>query len=402
MNLFRQAIYKDKIKSKEDQKPADMGRTMCMYGVTGIKAGSLSHGQKWRRHKYLYIDENGNYVYPEDVANKGKKAVGDAANKGKQVAEDTADKVKAKLKELNTIAKDKKFLSNKYVKDYQKKHPHPNTEGDPYRTAAKTTQQLTSSHQEGTKRASGKDYFNMRGSNDTYRSYKTKDLDNQVSKTAARKRKRLAEDQRKSAHAGYEEDRRNFPEGGSTEELERQRRKTKARKSAKNIAKDTNVVRISSATRENERDRHNQHKQINSAHQEATRFRPEPGHLYNGDWVLESRTHNNSSKSVERQKRKAEASNSRHKTRLEYGSESYQEKTPLNNKKRALQEEYAQRKAEESKPKEENKKLAKKAGKMTESEKRKRENAKKTDQYKKSRNYKIAKNVRRFVIRRHL
>lgn len=31
---------------------------------------SLQHGQKWRDHKYLYIDANGNYVYPKDAGRK--------------------------------------------------------------------------------------------------------------------------------------------------------------------------------------------------------------------------------------------------------------------------------------------------------------------------------------------
>lgn len=46
----------------------------------------------------------------------------------------------------------------------------------------------------------------------------------------AEKKRAESERQRKSAHAGYEEDRRLFPEGGSTEELERQKEKTAARK----------------------------------------------------------------------------------------------------------------------------------------------------------------------------
>ena len=52
---------------------------------------SLQHGQKWRDHKYLYIDENGRYVYPEDVKNKAvnnirtyKNAAGMMLNDGQQ------------------------------------------------------------------------------------------------------------------------------------------------------------------------------------------------------------------------------------------------------------------------------------------------------------------------------
>ena len=40
-----------------------------------IYRNSLQHGERRRNHKYLYIDSNGRYVYPEDVAKKvGKKA----------------------------------------------------------------------------------------------------------------------------------------------------------------------------------------------------------------------------------------------------------------------------------------------------------------------------------------
>ena len=60
MNLFKQAMYRDKIQSREDYKGTDMGRTMCERGITGVKAGSLAHTGKWKNHKYLYIDANGN------------------------------------------------------------------------------------------------------------------------------------------------------------------------------------------------------------------------------------------------------------------------------------------------------------------------------------------------------
>ena len=41
---------------------------------------SLQHGLKWRNHKYLYIDANGNYVYPEDVKNKAKSTANTVGN----------------------------------------------------------------------------------------------------------------------------------------------------------------------------------------------------------------------------------------------------------------------------------------------------------------------------------
>ena len=83
MNLFKQAMYSKKIRSKEDAPKNTNNRDiMCSQGITGVKAGSLSHGQKWRQHKYLY-KEGDRYIYPEDVqkkegGNDTLKKVGDA------------------------------------------------------------------------------------------------------------------------------------------------------------------------------------------------------------------------------------------------------------------------------------------------------------------------------------
>lgn len=83
MNLFKQAMYSKKIRSKEDTPKNTNNRDiMCSQGITGVKAGSLAHGQKWRQHKYLY-KEGDRYIYPEDVQKKESgndtlKKVGDA------------------------------------------------------------------------------------------------------------------------------------------------------------------------------------------------------------------------------------------------------------------------------------------------------------------------------------
>ena len=88
MNLFKQAMYRDKIQSREDYKGTDMGRTMCERGITGVKAGSLAHAGKWKNHKYLYIDANGNYVYPSDLVNNAKQKVSSAVANQKQKIKD--------------------------------------------------------------------------------------------------------------------------------------------------------------------------------------------------------------------------------------------------------------------------------------------------------------------------
>ena len=63
MNLYKKKIYK-----------------------SHLQHGAI--GQKWKNHKYLYIDENGNYVYPEDVANGAKQKVSGAGNKVKKLLND--------------------------------------------------------------------------------------------------------------------------------------------------------------------------------------------------------------------------------------------------------------------------------------------------------------------------
>ncbi len=97
MNLFKQAMYSKKIRSKEDTPKNTNNRDiMCSQGITGVKAGSLSHGQKWRQHKYLY-KEGDRYIYPEDVASEAKKNYNDAYSKSYaesyQKTQDTMKKV---------------------------------------------------------------------------------------------------------------------------------------------------------------------------------------------------------------------------------------------------------------------------------------------------------------------
>ena len=45
-----------------------------------IYSSQIKHGLEWKKHKYLYKDANGNYVYPEDVKNKAAGAVSNIKN----------------------------------------------------------------------------------------------------------------------------------------------------------------------------------------------------------------------------------------------------------------------------------------------------------------------------------
>lgn len=193
---------------------------------------SLQHAER-RNHKYLYkIGDR--YIYPEDVAGKAKSM---ASNIGSMAtAAGTAAKTKAsslKEKASNTINEKKQLLKDKkYVRDSKQK------KSDSYETLvskhpyARQIQQLTSAHQTATKRTDN-------GLYDSVERKEAPNVEKQKQKTKQRKQAAIdvkTETQRKSAHAGYEADKKAFPEGGSTEELERQKAKTHARKRLKDDA----------------------------------------------------------------------------------------------------------------------------------------------------------------------
>lgn len=106
-----------------------------------------------------------------------------------------------------------------------------------YESHERDSKQITNAHQTSTKKYGDNGYL-YQDTSLSDKGFQTENLKKQKTKTAARKiereekeRKRAKVDQqRKSAHAGYEADKKLFPDGGSTEELEIQKRKTKDRK----------------------------------------------------------------------------------------------------------------------------------------------------------------------------
>lgn len=185
---------------------------------------ALQHGVEWKRHKYLYKDANGNYVYPEDIKNNAKSKVQGFVADQKQ-----------KLKDKKFV-KEGPYKNSPYTSDYDR--------------ARQQTDQISYAHRESTGKKDKGTMSNTRNvaldyvrQTDKYPSEKAKSLVKQKEKTKQRKEEAankefLAEhkkinQQRKSAHAGYEADKKAFPEGGSTEELERQKAKTHARKRLK-------------------------------------------------------------------------------------------------------------------------------------------------------------------------
>lgn len=188
---------------------------------------SLQHAER-RNHKYLYkIGDR--YIYPEDIAGKAKST---ASNIGSMA---TAAGTAAKTKISNIIADQKQKHKDRVFTNTTL--PEKLTSKKIGRDDNKELDQIASAHKESTGRKDKSnvvlDYIRTPR---TTPSIKAKSLETQKQKIKQRKqadRDVKTEAQRKSAHAGYEADKKNFPDGGSTEELERQKAKTHARKRLK-------------------------------------------------------------------------------------------------------------------------------------------------------------------------
>lgn len=307
MNLFKQAMYSKKIRSKEDAPKNTNNRDiMCSQGITGVKAGSLSHGQKWRQHKYLY-KEGDRYIYPEDVqkkegGNDTLKKVGDAilsTNKltkypylaykaGQKIKPQTVNaaepeekrtgiihekRQKAKEEEKRRIERNRELAALDAEEERRSKAAgNDNKTSDEHernlkRIKLKTKQKKNAEKYKpdemskvGAQAKLKKGVDNMRRNaaiNEGLaaarkeledRNHKRRDQQHSAHQNAyyydhtagndfyeskAERRKNINQ-QRKSAHAGYEEDRKKYAgDETSTEELENQKDRTKARKTVK-------------------------------------------------------------------------------------------------------------------------------------------------------------------------
>ena len=243
----------------------------------------LVHAGEWGKHKYIRKEGN-RYIYPEDLQRSpGNRPQGRKRN----VIDGKMDvKINDKRTTLRQINKDKEFveyspnkvnglrnqaqaISNAHQnstardKEYEDLGGYMYRDGEQHRNngdlqsasikkqIAKTAErkqkkheayekaakQLTNAHQTSTKKY-GDDGYLYQDTSLSDKGLQTENLKKQKTKTAARKiekeenekKRAKADQQRKSAHAGYEEDKKNFPDGGSTEELEIQKRKTRNRK----------------------------------------------------------------------------------------------------------------------------------------------------------------------------
>lgn len=232
----------------------------------------LVHAGEWGRHKYIRKEGN-RYIYPEDL-----KKANDVQKHHAEVLADRriAKKDRAHVKEdkeiTNVMRKElRNYGVNLSKEDANQVRRDINTNGqiqsahqrtvstvsgtynqerratDPEAAKAqiaerrrrkeaenrplRTADQQASAHQTSIKKTDNAD-----GTKRMERRVADADTAKAQIKERREKKSKLVEGQRKSAHAGYEADKKAFPEGGSTEELERQKKKTAARKRAKERA----------------------------------------------------------------------------------------------------------------------------------------------------------------------
>ena len=290
-----------------------------------IYANQLEHGAKgstWGNHKYIRKEGN-RYIYPEDIEGGHHRhhINPDAVNFGTGFG-DGMDRSRAlnngsirygnnaKMKMKSAIAS--KDMSK--VNDARKDLAIANYLHRASRSVTENGEGITKRERDTDNRIVNAANKQINIDNGRYVSKmiesqkRDEERDRKIKKEKSEHRKKLSEQQRKSAHAGYEEDRKNFPDGGSTEELERQKRKTKARKSAsKRRSYGGPVSRHAPENPKTESSKSylREIRQIGSAHQAATR-------LYDNNSSLENRSYTDTSGSIERQKRKT-ALRKRHK-----------------------------------------------------------------------------------------
>lgn len=229
------------------------------------------HAGEWGRHKYIRKEGN-RYIYPEDLqkANATQRHHAEVLADRRQIKKDRAH-VKEDKEITNTMRKElRNYGMNLSKEDANQVRRNINTNSqiqsahqrtvstvpgtynqerratDPEAAKAqiaerrkrkeaenrplRTADQQASAHQTSIKKTDNAD-----GTKRMERRVADADAAKAQIKDRREKKSKLVEGQRKSAHAGYEADKKAFPEGGSTEELELQKKKTAQRKKAKEI-----------------------------------------------------------------------------------------------------------------------------------------------------------------------
>ncbi len=223
------------IGSERNVKLQDKGEfEMNLYKEKMLKHSSLK-GHRRAHHKYLYIDANGRYIYPEDVP-KGTTGI------QQHHAQVLSDRRQAK--------KDKAYVERR------ERAERFFNETDREKNK-RTTQQLLKAHQNSTK---PKGLFGDKYGEYEYRNPEKVEFDRKIQKNEQKYAARRSEEERKK---------RGFVEEGSTEELERQKKKTKARKTASEL-KDTGTTKNLEAQKKRTAERKEADKQRKSAHSGAT------------------------------------------------------------------------------------------------------------------------------------
>lgn len=248
-----------------DQQPD----AKTIQGYDGSRV--LVHGGAWEKHKYIRKEGN-KYIYPEDLqkANDVQKHHAEVLADRRQAKKDRAH-VKENKEITNVMRKELRNYGMNLSKEeanqlrrnintnsqIQSAHQRtvstvPGTYNQERRAtdakAAKaeiaerrkrkeaenrplrTADQQASAHQVSIKKTDNSD-----GTKEMWRRSPDAETAKAQIKDRREKKKKRVEDQRKSAHSGYERNKKIFPDGGSTEELEIQKDKTKARKTQKRV-----------------------------------------------------------------------------------------------------------------------------------------------------------------------
>lgn len=276
-----------------------------------IYASQIKHGVEWKRHKYIRKEGN-RYIYPEDLEGghrmHGTKWEMDQNRSGSDREQGDFSTKKYMSPILSTRYNDRALQSGNAAKMKAKMavaNKDVSKMDEAWKDARKADELYSKSRTGDEKKISSLMSSNIDKKAQAMSRANRLDKEAEKSKIVARRKKINPDDQRKSAHAGYEEDRKNFPEGGSTEELERQKKKTKARKSASGRGRSFDFNNTKT-TRQGSNERR-EVQQINNAHQKATSYTPSVV----GD-ALVNIDYRDHSGSVERQKRKT-ALRKRHK-----------------------------------------------------------------------------------------
>lgn len=239
---------------------------------------SLKHAER-KNHKYLYkIGDR--YIYPEDVKSTNPRQKANLQYQHLKKSQEVG-------KEQERERSGRKYKINSEIENRGNRNSIVRFRGEGYKAGRNEIDQIHSAHQRATKELDVPVHYKNGGDGvgrDLYinRSGRASapSLDKKVLETSERKKEKKRLEERKkinqqanSAHEGYYKTQEKFPDGGSTEELERQKRKTKARKSRRKLGMQSGEIKTAFQSKPDYSKKSKDIDQINSAHRESTQKR---------------------------------------------------------------------------------------------------------------------------------